>query len=285
MPTSAARCRRSAGCSRSARRRRAPSPDRRDRGISLAVAAISLAVALVIRGEKQQAEAERRSALLSAARSSIEAGDFPEAAARLRGILEAGDSVDARSLWARVHAQPVAWRKDLGISVYGVAVSPDGRTLALGTSDGAVRLLDADTFEGPSLRGHASSVLAVRFSPDGRTLVSRSLGGREVRVWDLERRTSRALADPPACSDRQGALAISPDGARVAAPGESEIVVWDVPSGRRRAFATPYGVRGALPRDALVVGGVDGACACSISATGTSGSTSPCTRARWCRSR
>jgi hypothetical protein len=64
------------------------------------------------------------------------------------------------------------------------AVSPDGRTIAVG-QDAGLSLLDAQT--GKILfksLGHKAAILTIAFSPDGKGLVSGAKDGR-VCVWDV----------------------------------------------------------------------------------------------------
>jgi WD40 repeat protein len=67
--------------------------------------------------------------------------------------------------------------------IRGLAMSPDGSTLAVGRGDGSIRLWDtAKWTEKASLDGHGSFTFAIEFAPDGQTLVSSGNDGT-VRFW------------------------------------------------------------------------------------------------------
>ena len=87
----------------------------------------------------------------------------------------------------RTVANPVVaqLRKEAGVT--SVTVSPDGRRVVTGSSDGSVKVWD--TSRGQyllTLEGHTAAVTAVRFSPDGRTLATADQAGG-VRIWAASR--------------------------------------------------------------------------------------------------
>ena len=67
----------------------------------------------------------------------------------------------------------------------GLAVSPDGKTVAAGQNNFHIGIWDAHTGKMLSnLQGHTATVTAVAFSPDGKTLYSGGLDGAIV-AWNL----------------------------------------------------------------------------------------------------
>ena len=124
----------------------------------------------------------------------------------------------------------------------GIAVSPDGRTVAVTQTDGSVDLIDAQTLR-PRRSVHALDgfAAAVAFSPDGQLLAIAGKGG-QVTLRDA--RTLQPAGDLSGLSTTSQALAFSPDGSLLAAAelgtptdntasDNGTVRVWDV---RRRAL-------------------------------------------------
>jgi WD40 repeat protein/DNA-binding SARP family transcriptional activator len=121
-----------------------------------------------------------------------------------------------------------------------LALTPDGRTLALTQDDGTVNFVDTRTLRRRgSLRAMRGYTAAVEYSPNGRLLAVTGKGGR-VTLWDA--RTLRPAGTLRGLRTNSQALAFSPDGKLLAAAElgrsvnsryvGSSVRVWDV---RRRA--------------------------------------------------
>ena len=79
--------------------------------------------------------------------------------------------------------------------VGSVAISPDGTTIATGSWDGTVRVLNMKTRSEKILRGGQIPVRCVAFSPNGTRVASDSLDC-SIRIWDVE--SGNEIYFPPA---------------------------------------------------------------------------------------
>jgi hypothetical protein len=138
----------------------------------------------------------------------------------------------------------IAAHRDL---VYGLAFSPDGRTLATCSYDRLVRLWNvADGKEIRTLKDHSDAVYAVAFSPDGKLLAT-AAADRSVKVWDAA--TGARLHTLGESTDWVYTVAWSPDGKHLAAGGvDRRIRVWEfTPKGVQLHHAV-FAHEGAITR-------------------------------------
>jgi WD40 repeat protein len=133
--------------------------------------------------------------------------------------------------------------------IYAVGFSPDGDTLATGSTDTTVRLWDVSDPARPRslgrpITGPGSDILAVEFTPDGDTL---AIGSRDstLRLWDVRDRERPVPASPPltGATGAVQSITFTPGGEVMAVadgglPGAGAVRVWDI---RDRRAPQPLG--------------------------------------------
>ena len=133
-----------------------------------------------------------------------------------------------------------------------VTAAPDGNWLAIGSSDGTVRLLDAITGQESavilanhrkltSILGGYTQLSSVAIAPDGTWL---AIGGNDgtVRIWDTVTKQDRSK--PARYRVGVAALAIAPDGTWLAIGGNDGTVrIKNSDNGRTQVIIPGYGGR------------------------------------------
>ncbi len=139
-------------------------------------------------------------------------------------------------------------------SVMRLAFSPDGQTLAIGTS--GIRLLDWATGKDKHPEfGHVYAFSTLALTPDGRTVVTCDHG--PMQVWDATTgQLRRQLAGHDPTVIERTALGLLPDGQTLLSAGTDKTLrLWDLATGqeRRRTAVSFIGLPMAVTGDGALV--------------------------------
>jgi WD40 repeat protein len=148
---------------------------------------------------------------------------FAPDGARLFTSVQGGKTV----VWDVTRRRPVRT-----ISLGGmIAVSGDGKTVALGQQDGSIILADAGTGRRRRvLTAHRAAVMGLAFSPDSATLASAS-DDRTAILWDVATGKARETLRGHAGSVTD--VAFSPDGATLYTSSlDDSVIAWDLTATR-----------------------------------------------------
>jgi len=165
--------------------------------------------------------------------------------------LASGSTNGTIMLWDVGPAKNLATLDRHGTRVDAVVFSPDGKTLAsasydTGLKNSSIKLWDmANGKCTATLVGHEEDIRPIVFSPDSKMLASGS-EDMTVKIWDVASRKNMLTLEGP--TSGIAALAFSQDGKAVLswskvvgkdeiASGKSEVMAWDVRSGKTIASA------------------------------------------------
>jgi WD40 repeat protein/DNA-binding SARP family transcriptional activator len=155
----------------------------------------------------------------------------------------AAETLDARTL-ALQRTVPVNLPGQLGVlgatsCCLGAvaAISPDGTSAAVGSSDGTILFVDLSTGAiHAAAGGHTADVQSVRYSPNGRRLVS-TADDDKVVVWDAQ--TAQPVQTLLGHAGRPTQSAFSPNGRTLYTSSlDGTVIAWDL--GSQRRFGRPF---------------------------------------------
>lgn len=156
------------------------------------------------------------------------------AAADVTGV-RVWDAVTTRLVTSIDWPRPRTIRGTTHGKVTAVALGPDLRRAATGTTEGRVTLWDLD--KGESVRSIdvvAGAITSLAFSPDGKTLAASEGRLPIVRVWDLATGKEKSRHVHPRLRGERVSLRFAPDSRALALVGREGVTLWDLATGANR---------------------------------------------------
>lgn len=180
-------------------------------------------------------------------------------------FLTAGD-VQSVYYWDAVDEKLLHTYHTLGASPVSLAISPDESRLAIGLSNGRIKVFappaagalgtyQKELFE---IEGHSDPITGLAFSPDGKKIASTSWKDG-LRIWESE--STEELGALNTIQPQVQDMRFSPDGRLLAVKdASSRVRVWDVAAGKAVYSITGYLPEGDVfsPRSDLLVIAVEG---------------------------
>jgi len=202
---------------------------RRTRRVAVGlIVAVLVATSVVLFVLRRNADRRLTASYEEQGRQLLLAGEPLRGLAYLGEALARGDDgpvvrfLVARGLGRLASQRGILRRAD---TVRAIALSPDGRTAAIGSEDGKLALWDLEGAP-TELVAHDGPIRAVAFAPDGRTVATAGRDGR-VRVWTDGRRTLDL-----AHGGKVDTVQFAPDGRLLASAGEGGVRLWSLPDGQ-----------------------------------------------------
>ena len=135
-------------------------------------------------------------------------------------LLATGGNDGSLKLWEiegeKILPQPQQTIDLVRDDIHVVAFSPIGKTIAVGSRDGKIRLFDLNGKIVNTINAHQSSVSNLKFSADGQKITSVSWD-RTIKIWRTNGTLLKTINDD---SQRIWGLALSSDGSTMATAGE-----------------------------------------------------------------
>lgn len=132
--------------------------------------------------QRMLAEHEKNRSYLEGSRTAWLQGDVLESRGKLRQSLEGEDSIFGRALWSEISKDPAVWSVKMNGALYDTKFSPDSKSIAAVGAGRAVYMIDVESRDLETLRGHQDQVAAVSFSGSGEFVASACYGG-QLRIW------------------------------------------------------------------------------------------------------
>jgi serine/threonine protein kinase len=164
-------------------------------------------------------ESDRRLLWESRAPGPLSDGVFDLNGALLRAV---GPGLGS---WEATSGKRIDWQVEVRSPIRSIAMSTDGRWLALGDDDGTLVIRDLETGQDVHrISAHASTIARVAFSPDGSRVCSASWD-HTASVWDVA--TGREEGTLRGHADAVLSACYRPDGAMIATCGPDRAILWD----------------------------------------------------------